>query len=76
MKFPSLVLRLAALAAAAMPLSGCLVVGVAGAAVGAAGAAVGVTAKAVGMTARAAGAVAGAVIPGDDKAKDAPASDR
>jgi hypothetical protein len=76
MNFPSLVLRLAALATVAVPLSGCLVVGVGSAAVGAAGVAVGVTAKAVGMTARAAGAAAGAVIPGGDKAKDAPASDR
>jgi hypothetical protein len=49
-------LALAALSVSLM-LSGCLALGVAGAAVGVAGAAVGATAKG-------AGAVAGAVIPG------------
>ena len=53
----SIALRAAVLAAVATMLSGCLVLGVAGAAVGIAGTAVGVTAKGV-------GAVVGAVIPG------------
>ena len=50
-------LSLAGATAAALMLSGCLALGVAGAVVGVAGAAVGATAKGV-------GAVAGAVIPG------------
>ena len=55
---------LSAAAGAALMLSGCLALGVAGAAVGVAGAAVGATAKG-------AGAVAGAVIPGGkDKEKN------
>ncbi len=57
MKILSTVLRAGALTATALMLSGCLALGVAGAAVGVAGAVVGVTAKGV-------GAVAGAVIPG------------
>ena len=57
MTFRSNAARAAVLAAAEMLLSGCLALGVAGAAVGIAGAAVGVTAKGV-------GAVVGAVIPG------------
>ena len=69
MSWPSMILRGAVLAAAATMLSGCLVLGVTGAAVGVAGAAVGVTAKAVGATARGAGAVVGAVIPGGKKDK-------
>jgi hypothetical protein len=56
------VLRAAVLAAAALLLSGCLALGVAGAAVGVAGAAVGATAKGAGM-------VVGAAIP-DKKDKD------
>jgi hypothetical protein len=55
-------LRAAALAVVATTLSGCLAMGVAGAAVGVAGAAVGMTAKGV-------GAVVGAVTPGG-KSKD------
>jgi hypothetical protein len=55
---------LAASLVAAVPLlSGCLALGVAGAAVGVAG----VTAKAVGATAKGAGKVVGAVIPDRDK---------
>ncbi len=50
-------LGLATAAVAALMLSGCLALGVAGAAVGVAGAAVGAAAKSV-------GAVAGAIIPG------------
>ena len=56
------VLRVAAVAAAGLVLSGCLAMGVAGAAVGVAGAAVGATAKGAGM-------VVGAVIP-DRKPED------
>jgi len=52
----------AAVLAAALMLSGCLAMGVAGAAVGVAGAAVGATAKGAGM-------VVGAAIP-DKKDKD------
>jgi len=55
------------LAATSVMLSGCLVLGVTGAAVGVAGTAVGLTAKAVGATAKGAGAVVGAVIPGGKK---------
>ena len=50
------VLRLAAIVGAGLALSGCLAMGVAGAAVGVAGAAVGATAKGAGM-------VVGAAIP-------------
>lgn len=50
------IVRAAVLAAAAFMLSGCLAMGVAGAAVGVAGAAVGATAKGAGM-------VVGAAIP-------------
>ena len=50
------VFRAAAVAGAGLLLSGCLAMGVAGAAVGVAGAAVGATAKGAGM-------VVGAVIP-------------
>ena len=57
-----LFVRAAAFAAAAFMLSGCLAMGVAGAAVGVAGAAVGATAKGAGM-------VVGAAIP-DRKDKD------
>jgi hypothetical protein len=61
----SLVVRMAAIAAGALMLSGCLALGVAGAAVGVAGAAVGATAKGAGM-------VVGAAIPGKkDRDKDA-----
>jgi hypothetical protein len=60
-----------AFVAVAVLLSGCLVVGAAGAVGGAAvavtGAAVGVTGKVVGATARGAGDVVGAVIPGGKK---------
>lgn len=58
----SFIARTAVLAAAALMLSGCLAMGVAGAAVGVAGAAVGATAKGAGM-------VVGAAIP-DKKDKD------
>jgi hypothetical protein len=64
----NLVARAAAMAAGALMLSGCLALGVAGAAVGVAGAAVGATAKGAGM-------VVGAVIP-DKKDHDKEASDR
>ena len=57
-----LAVRLAAVAGAGLLLSGCLAMGVAGAAVGVAGAAVGATAKGAGM-------VVGAAIP-DKKDKD------
>ena len=63
MRSRSFLLRAAAFAALACPLSGCLAVGVAGAAVGVAG-------KAVVMTAKGAGAVVGAVIPGDKRKSD------
>jgi hypothetical protein len=71
MTLQSIALRGAVLAATAVLLSGCLVMGVAGAAVGVAGTAVGLTAKAAVATVKGAGAVVGAVIPGgkkDDKA--------
>lgn len=55
-------LRIAAVAGAGLILSGCLAMGVAGAAVGVAGAAVGATAKGAGM-------VVGAAIP-DKKRED------
>ena len=55
-------MRAAAVAGAGFLLSGCLAMGVAGAAVGVAGAAVGATAKGAGM-------VVGAVIP-DKKFED------
>lgn len=64
----SLIVRAAAIAASALMLSGCLALGVAGAAVGVAGAAVGATAKG-------AGAVVGAAIP-DRKDRDKDASGR
>ena len=54
------IIRLAALAAVAMSLSGCLAVAATGAVVGATGAVVGGTVKAT-------GAVVGAVIPDGDK---------
>ncbi|HEY2358973.1 MAG TPA: hypothetical protein VGH86_16085 [Phenylobacterium sp.] len=63
-------LRAAVLAATCVALSGCLAIGVAGAAVDVAGTAVGVTAKAVGATARGAGAVVGAAIPDGKSKKD------
>ena len=59
----------AALCAAAVALSGCLALGVAGAAVGVAGAAVGVAGKAVVVTAKGVGAAAGAVTPGHSKGR-------
>ena len=64
----SLVVRAAVIAAGALMLSGCLALGVAGAAVGVAGAAVGATAKGAGM-------VVGAAIP-NKKNRDKEASDR
>jgi hypothetical protein len=64
-------LRAAVLAATCTLLSGCLAMGVAGAAVGVAGTAVGVTAKAASATVRGAGAAVGAVIPnGKSKTDD------
>lgn len=54
------IVRLAAVAALALPLSGCLAVAATGAVVGATGAVVGGTVKAT-------GAVVGAVIPDGDK---------
>lgn len=61
----------AVLTATGVMLSGCLVLGVAGAvggaAVAVAGTAIGVTGKVVGATVRGAGDVAGAVIPGGKK---------
>lgn len=60
MKPLSLTMRAGALGAVALILSGCLALGVAGAAVGVAGTAVGVTARGV-------GAAAGAVMPGGKK---------
>ena len=62
MKFVPVAMRLGALCLVAVGLSGCLAMGIAGAAVGAAGTAVGATAKGV-------GAVVGAVVP-DRKNKD------
>ena len=62
-------LRIAAVAGAGLILSGCLAMGVAGAAVGVAGAAVGVAGAAVGATAKGAGMVVGAAIP-DKKRED------
>lgn len=61
-------IRAAVVAAGALMLSGCLALGVAGAAVGVAGAAVGATAKGAGM-------VVGAAIP-DKKDRDKDAADR
>lgn len=63
MKIQSLALRMGALCALAVGLSGCLAMGIAGAAVGVAGTAVGATAKGV-------GAVVGAVTPGGHKKDD------
>ena len=60
MNFLSIALRTGAVCALAISLSGCLAMGIAGAAVGVAGAAVGATAKGV-------GAVVGAVVPGGRK---------
>jgi hypothetical protein len=61
----------ATLAAAACMLSGCLVLGAAGAvggaAVAVAGTAVGVTGKVIGATAHGVGDVAGAILPGGKK---------
>lgn len=57
------IIRLAALAAVAMSLSGCL-------AVAATGAVIGTTGAVVGGTVKATGAVVGAVIPGGDDEKD------
>ena len=64
----SFIFRTAVIAAGALMLSGCLALGVAGAAVGVAGAAVGATAKGAGM-------VVGAAIP-DKKDRNKDASDR
>jgi hypothetical protein len=63
MKISSLALCVVGLCALAVSLSGCLAVGIAGAAVGAAGSAVGATAKG-------GGAVLGAIIPGGHKKHD------
>jgi hypothetical protein len=68
---PRSILLGATLGAAAVMLSGCLVLGAAGAVGGAAvavtGAAVGVAGTAVGVAAKGAGAVVGAVVPGSKK---------
>lgn len=63
MNILSISLRAGALCALAISLSGCIALGVAGAAVGVAGTAVGAAAKGV-------GAVAGAVLPGGHKKDD------
>ncbi|HEY0436924.1 MAG TPA: hypothetical protein VGC92_09800 [Phenylobacterium sp.] len=68
----STIASFAALAAAGVLLSGCLVASVAGAAVGVAGTAVGVTAKGVGMAAHGVGSAVGAVTGGGKKDEKKP----
>lgn len=70
MRLSSIAIRLAALGAVSVLLSGCLVMSVAGAAVGVAGTAVKVTGKAVVLTAKGVGAVVGGAIGEQKPDKD------